>query len=111
MRPGTGKDTFGDVAEEDWYYDVLSIASEYRLIFGYGSGKFGPMDKITREQAMTIIARAMKITGLKVELTDSEVNKALTSFTDANLIGPKDNITRAEVAAIVRRLIQKSGLI
>lgn len=82
-----------------------------------------------------MIARAMKITGLDVELTDSEVNKVLAGFTDANsaadyakagiaacvktgiisgrsktTLAPKDDITRAEVAVILR-LLQQSGLI
>ena len=85
---------------------------------------------------MTMIARAMKITGSKVELADGEADKLLTSFTDAysaaeyakaniascvkagivsgrsgKLIAPKDNITRAEVAVIVQRLLQNSNLI
>jgi uncharacterized repeat protein (TIGR02543 family) len=136
MRPGTGKDVFNDVSEDAWYYDAVAIAYEYDLIAGYGNGQFGPMDKITREQAMTMIARAMKITGLEAGMIDSGVNKALVGFTDANsaadyakegiaacvkteivsgrsktTLAPKDNITRAEVAVIVRRLLQQSGLI
>lgn len=71
MRPGTGKDVFNDVTKDDWYYDAVSVAYEYGLIVGYGDGRFGPIDSITREQAMTMVARAMKITGLKVEIKDS----------------------------------------
>ena len=37
------------------------------MVFGYDDGRFGPNDKITREQAMAMIARAMGITGLEVE--------------------------------------------
>lgn len=77
MRSGTGKDVFNDVPKDDWYYDAVSIAYENDIISGYGSGQFGPMDKITREQVMTMIARAMKITKPDVELTDSEVAKVL----------------------------------
>jgi hypothetical protein len=136
MSPGSGKEAFIDVMKKSWYYDAVSIAYEYGIISGYGNGKFGPDDKITREQAMTMIARAMKITGSKVELADGEVDKLLTSFTDTNsaaeyakasiascvkagivsgrsgkLIAPKDNITRAEVAVIVQRLLRNSKLI
>lgn len=136
MRPGMGKDAFSDVTKAGWYYDAVSIAHEYSLVSGYGSGKFGPNEKITREQAMVMVARAMKITGLKVKLGDSEVNKVLSRFTDVNsaagyaktsiaacvetdiiygrsktYLAPKDSITRAEVAVIVRSLLQKSRLI
>jgi hypothetical protein len=46
----------------------IKTAFEYKLISGYGGGKFGPEDTITREQVMTIAARAMDITGLHVRL-------------------------------------------
>lgn len=136
MRPGTGKDSFKDVTKDAWYYDAVSIAFGYGIINGYGGGKFGPADKITREQAMAMIARAMNITWLKAELANGETDKLLEAFTDAsisadyaknsiaaciktgivsgrngNMIAPKDNITRGEVAVIVRRLLQKSKLI
>ncbi|SDD83717.1 Polygalacturonase [Paenibacillus sp. UNCCL117] len=136
MRPGTGKDVFKDVAQDSWYYDAAAIAYEYGLIEGYEDGTFGPMDKITREQAMTMTARAMKLTGLKAELTQEEADKLLAGFEDAgyaadyakpgiasvlntgiitgrdgHIMAPKSNITRAEVAVIVSRLLQKSGLI
>ena len=136
MRPGTGKAVFADVSKANWYYDAVSIAYENGIISGYGNGNFGPMDKITREQAMTMVSRAMKITGLKVNLTKADTEKILSSLPDGDnaadyartniaacinagivsgrdgkAIAPQDNITRAEVAAIVQRLLQKSKLI
>jgi hypothetical protein len=136
LRSGTTKDVFEDIAEDAWYYDAVSIAYEYGIIYGYGNGKFGPMDKITREQAMAMVARAMQITGLKVEFTEGEAEKLLAMFGDSEqssvwakgsvadcvkagivfgkngkTLAPKDDITRAEVAVIVQRLLQKSGLI
>jgi len=62
-----GRDVFSDVTKGAWYYDAISIAHEYNLIDGYGKGKFGPMDRITREQAMAIATRAMNITRLEAE--------------------------------------------
>lgn len=136
MRPGTGKDIFRDVTKDSWYYDAVAIAYEYGIIDGYENGTFGPADKITREQAMTMTARAMKLTGLEVDLNQNEIEKLLSGFEDAgysadyakhsiasciktgvitgrdgSLVAPKSNITRAEVAVIVRRLLQASGLI
>jgi S-layer homology domain. len=85
---------------------------------------------------MTMIARAMSISGLKAELPGCEMDKLLAGFCDAdksadyaknsivaciktgivsgrngNLVAPKDNITRAEVAVIVQKLLKKSELI
>ena len=136
MKPGAGKDVFGDVAKNAWYYDAVSAAYEYGIIAGYGNGKFDPDSKISREQVMVMIARAMEIVKQKVEFSDGEEDKLLENYIDAeksadyaknsiaaciktgivvgrasNLIAPKDFITRAEAVVIVRRLLQKSGLI
>ena len=40
-----------------WYYeDVLKLDSHH-IILGYGNGRFGPDDLITREQMATILMR------------------------------------------------------
>ncbi len=136
LEPGTGESGFGDVAAADWYGGYIKTAASYGIIKGYDNGSFGPNDTITREQAMAMIARAMKITGLKVTLTDNEISTligtymdgasasdyakdgiaaclktGITSGTSATTISPKADITRAEVAVMVQRLLQKSELI
>lgn len=136
MRSDTGKDVFSDVTKDSIYYEAISIAHEYGIITGYGNEKFGPMDKITREQAFTVIARAMKITKLKAEVKDSEIEGIIGRFGDLTnasewaqqsvaacinigivsgksqgILDPRDETTRAEVATIVRQLLKKSGLI
>ena len=136
LEPGKGKSLFTDVKESDWYSGYIKTAVEYKLLAGYGNGKYGPMDKITREQAMTIISRAMILTGLKVDLHSSELKNIFKAFgmkvtpskwaennialciksgivskIDGKMNLVNGNITRAEVAVIVRRLLQKSNLI
>jgi hypothetical protein len=136
LKKGTAESAFGDVALTDWFNGYVDTATAYSLITGYDSTKFAPNDTITREQAMTILARAMKLTGLSVTLADSEVSALLAKYTDAGLISnfaragvaacvkagvvsgttastlsPKDSVTRAEVAVMVQRLLEKSGLI
>ncbi len=136
LEPGTGTNCFGDVSSSAWYCGYIETASSYGIIKGYSENTFGPNDTITREQAMAMIARAMKITGLNVSLTDSETSSLLAGYTDCAsaadyakgsiaaclktgivsgtskvTISPKDDVTRAEVAAMVERLLQKSGLI
>ena len=136
MRIGTFKSSFDDVDKSAWYYNSVAIASEYGLILGYNNREFRPNDRITREQAMTIIAKAMKITGLKVHFTIGEVEDILKAFGDTeqaaywskesiaacvksgivsgrngHMIAPDGNMTRAETAVIVRNLLKKSDLI
>lgn len=138
MRPeerGTAA-VFSDVSQDAWYFHGVSIAYQNGIISGYGNGQFGPYDKITREQAMSMIARAMKITGLPVVSGEEAETTKLGRFGDLaqsaswaqksiaacvktgvvagkseNTLAPKDEITRAEVAVIVQRLLRISGLI
>lgn len=65
------------------YNAYVKTTLEYNIISGYGKVKFGPMDKITRDQAMTLITRAMKITGLKVEVNSVEAEKLLAGYEDS----------------------------
>lgn len=136
LKPGEGSNPFKDVASNEWYADYIKTAYARKIIAGYDEATFGPNDKITREQAMAMINRAMGITGLKVELTDAEKDRLLSGYTDGSLtsgwarsnvaacvkagivsgrgtgiVAPRENITRAEVAVIVKRLLQKSNLI
>jgi len=136
LTPGTGDKTFSDVANTDWYCPYIETAAASGLITGFADDSFAPNDKITREQAMTIIARAMKITKLDTTLTSSQSEALLAGYTDASdanayavpgiasclqtgvvngrtvtTLCPTGNITRAEVAVIIQRLLQKSNLI
>ena len=94
------------------------------------------MDKNHREQARTIVARAMNRRMREDKLNEDETRAILAGFGDASsaagyaktgiaacvktgiifgrnktTLAPKENITRAEAAAIIRRLLQQSGLI
>ena len=136
LKPGVGTNSFMDVDSGKWYCDYIKTAADYKIITGYSSGKFGPEDKITREQAMTMIAKAMKITRLEAGIEGKDTDVILSGFGDSakaaayakesiaacvnaeivtgksgRLLAPKDEITRAEVAVIVRKLLQKSNLI
>ncbi|MEK0314971.1 S-layer homology domain-containing protein [Cohnella sp. 56] len=134
LKQEDGTTPFSDAGTSSAYSSAISTAYAYHLISGFEDGTFRPNAKITREQAMTIIAKAMKVTGLSGNLNTAA--DALLPFTDASAVAawaigsvadnvqaglikgrtitrldPKAYITRAEVAAIVQRLLQKSDLI
>lgn len=136
LTQGKTESSFVDVSLNDWFNGYIDTATAYGLITGYDANSYGPNDTITREQAMAILARAMKFTGLRINLTDSEINELISKYSDgaavsdyamtsvaaciktgimngttAATISPKDYVTRAEVAVMVQRLLQKSGLI
>ncbi len=132
------REAFSDVKSADWYSDAVQTAYAYSLIDGFEDGTFRPNDKISREQAMAILAKAMKITNGPgaATLTAEAGEETLRSYTDAadasawarsgiassvksglisgrseSALAPKANITRAEVAVIVKRLLKQAGLI
>ena len=136
LAPETKKSGFDDVEDSDWYCGYIETAVSYGIITGYSKTAFGPNDEITREQAMTMIARAMKITGLDAVYSENEMAMLLESYTDlsnaseyaqssiaaclktgvatgrtSTLVAPTEKITRAEVAVIIQRLLKNSKLI
>ena len=74
--------TFLDVEEGMWYSDAIDWASSNGIVEGYGNGKFGPEDTITREQMATILWRYAKYKGYDVSADASSVEP----YSDANSI-------------------------
>ncbi len=136
IRPDTGAAPFSDVKASDRYSSAINSAYDYRLISGFEDGTFRPKDKITREEAMVVVAKMMVMTNLKAKLPVKDMDTILQPFADADEVSgwarsgiadsiqagivsgrsstelaPKAYVTRAEVASIVRRLLQKSELI
>lgn len=77
-------DKFPDVDNKSgsWYAGYVGWASENGIITGYGDGRFGPGDAVTREQMATIIIRYIKYLGILPKWSIS----APTAFTDADKI-------------------------
>jgi hypothetical protein len=48
---------FDDVTENRYYTDAVKWAAQNAIVNGYGNGKFGPNDNITREQLAAILYR------------------------------------------------------
>lgn len=136
LLPGTEPSRFWDVDSNEWYNGYIQTATEYGLITGYEVDEFGPNDKIIREDAMVIIARALQVIGIDVDLEEAEVDELLAPFKDvqnafpyirssvaaclkaevivgryADAMEPKDHITRAEVAVILNRMLRNAALI
>ncbi|MEK5467963.1 S-layer homology domain-containing protein [Paenibacillus sp. FSL R7-0210] len=136
LKLGEGAAKFADVPANSWYAAAVGTASGAGLITGFEDGTFRPDARITREQAMNIIAKAMKLTGLAEQTGTVDTAGVLAAFTDAgrtgawakdslalaasaglitgrsgNKLEAKANVTRAEVAVLIQRLLQKSELI
>lgn len=136
LNPDNGTGDFSDVRAGAWYSDAVNTASGHGLIGGFEDGTFRPNDKITREQAMVIIAKAMELTNLEGVASGQSAEEALLPYSDAEnvsswaksgvadsvqagivtgkenkTLAPQDFILRAEVATIIERLLRNSDLI
>jgi hypothetical protein len=128
--------SFTDIYKEDEFFGYIATSAEYELIKGYPDNTFRPDYSITREEAATLVLRAMKLAGMKVEYTDEELQNEIDKFVDKadihdwakkpiaicainglivrndqNQFLPKANITRAELAVIMKKMLEKADLI
>lgn len=55
------KSPFNDVAPTDWFYGNVLMANKLGIATGYGNGKFGPYDTMTRVQALKLAFLAMQL--------------------------------------------------
>jgi len=125
--------TFSDVEAGTWYTAATEWAAANGVVSGYGNGRFGPSDIVTREQMAAILYRYAGLKGY-----DRTKRNDLSSFADAssvsgwakeamawanaeNLItgtspaalSPTGNANRAQIATILMRfcknIIKKGG--
>ena len=112
---------FTDVAEGKWYTNAVIWAAEKEIVYGYGDGRFIPGRNITREEAVTMLARFADYSGAELENTagamtftdEASISRwaknAVKLCTEAGILEgypdgtfrPKGLITRAEVAKII----------
>lgn len=122
-RPAvSGSSPFTDVANGAWYSDAITWAAANGIVSGYGGGKFGPNDNITREQLAAILWRYSKspaaankelhfndadeISGYALDAIRWAVEHGiLNGFGDGRL-GPKGLATRAQVAQMLKNFIE-----
>ena len=114
------------MASDTWYTSAVAWASANGIVSGVGSGRFAPMEAITREQLAAMLYRYARYSGL-----DTSAKGDLSKFTDggcvsawasdamawavgagllsgktANVIDPTGAATRAEVATILMRFAE-----
>ena len=114
---------YKDVSKSKWYYKDVALAVQMGTYNGRSSSSMAPDAPITREEAMTVVARALELD------YDTYAKTDLSKFADAKnvsawalpyvraMVGadyihgrikglePLDNITRAEFAQIFHNII------
>ena len=114
---------YKDVSKNKWYYKDIALAVQMGTYNGRSNSTMAPDAPISRQEAMTVVARAMELD------YDSYSKTELTQFSDAGkvsnwalpyvramvgadyihgrgkVLAPLDNITRAEFAQIFYNII------
>lgn len=121
-----GGNAFSDVPEGAWYADAVNWAADNGIVSGYGNGKFGPDDDISRQQMALILFNYAQFMGC-----DTDARAGLGNFKDASEVAgwaedamkwavaetlvsgmgdgtvfPNGTATRAEVATILMRFCE-----
>lgn len=122
----SGLNAFDDVAEGEWYSAAVKWAVKNEIVGGYGNGKFGPEDVITREQMAVILYRyaafkgqdMTKVADLSKFTDNGEISgyavpslgwanaEGLVSGKGSGILDPLGSATRAEAAAILHRFCE-----
>ncbi|MCC8156695.1 MAG: S-layer homology domain-containing protein [Oscillospiraceae bacterium] len=123
----TGASGFADVADDAWYAEAITWASQIGIVSGYGDGNYGPDDIITREQMATILFRYAQTKGYSntgeaaslLSFADSgeageyavpalqwAVGSGIIEGTGTATLSPLGSATRAQIAAVLVRLIE-----
>ena len=122
-EPSAAAASFTDVVSGQYYTDAVAWANANGIVTGYGNGKFGPNDVVTREQLAAILYRYAQYKGYditkKADLSGYSDNgqvsayakdalawanaaKLINGVTNTTLV-PQGNATRAQVSAILHR--------
>ena len=114
---------YKDVAKSKWYYKDVAMAVQMGTYNGRNNSTMAPDAPITRQEAMTVVARALELDYDSYSKTDlsafsdrSEISNWALPYVRAmvgvdyihgrgKILAPLDNITRAEFAQIFANII------
>lgn len=127
-EPSAAAASFTDVVSGQYYTDAVAWANANGIVTGYGNGKFGPNDVVTREQLAAILYRYAQYKKYDVSVGE---DTNILSYADAQSVSvyaipamqwaggagivngfdgklnPQNNATRAEVATMLMRYCEK----
>ncbi len=120
-----GENGFSDISSDAWYKDAAIWASENGITDGYGNGKFGADDEVTREQLAVFLKRYADLKKMEFSTEDTQnfedAHKISSWAKDAilwakvsgilsgrenNTFDPLSGATRAEIATVFMRFIE-----
>ena len=114
---------YKDVSKSKWYYKDVALAAQMGTYNGRSASSMAPDAPISRQEAMTVVARALELDYDSYSKTDlsafsdrSEISNWALPYVRAmvgadyihgrgKILAPRDNITRAEFAQIFANII------
>lgn len=122
----SGSNTFKDCDYGTYYGKYVDWSAKEGIIEGYGNGRFGPDDQITREQMAVILYRFADFLGVLPGDMDTALNyldaAAISSWAEraalycqstgiitghgSGMFAPRQTATRAETATMIERFIE-----
>ena len=114
---------YTDVSKSKWYYDDVAMAVQMGTYNGRSNSTMAPDAPISRQEAMTVVARALELDYDSYSKTDlstfsdrSDISSWAQPYVRAmigadyihgrgKILAPQDNITRAEFAQIFYNII------
>ncbi|MNZ71814.1 Endo-1,4-beta-xylanase A precursor [compost metagenome] len=126
---------FRDVSQSSWYNGAVASVKAYGIMDGLQDGSFAPNRKVSRQEAIVTIVRALQLTGTDMEISTVGAQADLAVYVDSHQIGgwasdsmqlaldkgllkgygnelrPRQLLTRAETTVLLYRMLVQAGLI
>uniref|UniRef100_UPI000248DFBC invasin domain 3-containing protein n=1 Tax=Paenibacillus elgii TaxID=189691 RepID=UPI000248DFBC len=126
---------FRDVSETSWYSGAVAAVKAYGIMDGFGEGTFGPDRKVSRQEAIVTLVRALRLADADSAASHGAGQADLTVYADRDQIGgwasdairtaidaglvngygnelrPQKSLTRAETAVLIYRMLLQAGFI
>ena len=122
---------FDDVAEGDWFYGYAAAAYRAGIVKGVSATRFNPQGTITRQEALTMVARAALQEKAADPVSEKEAEEILALLRDGSQVSdwarvsvalclknglaeepagqilPTERVKRSEIAGIIYNLYFK----
>lgn len=132
---GVGPSQFRDVSSSSWYSGAVEAVHAYHIMDGLVDGIFAPDQKVSRQEAIVTVIRALERAGAAPSDNDDLEDVNLSAYSDGGEIGewaksaiataiqqglvkgygselhPQKQLTRAEMSVLMYRMLELAGLI
>lgn len=123
-EPSVEMENFGDVSENQWFYEAVEHVVESGYFKGVTENSFAPQDKMTRAMFVTVLGRIANVEETSEGISDFSDVKSGQWFSgfvawasEAGIVqgangkfDPNGNITREQMAVFLYRYAQYAGL-